>query len=824
VNTEERWQRVSRILSEALDLPESDRGRFLAEVVRQEPALRTEVFALLDEMSQGEPFLEPRTSPEAEPEPIDDIAFGPYRVVGGLGEGGMGVVYLAERSDGQFTRQVAIKRVGRAAPGTDVRRRFRDEREILAGLDHPNIARLLDAGVDAKGVPYLVMEHVQGVRLTSYCADRQLGVRERLSLFLKVCAAVQHAHQHLVIHRDLKPGNILVTPEGEPKLLDFGIAKLLARAPGDATRTVNQALTLDYASPEQVRGDDVTTASDVYSLGVILYELLAEEKPYEVASQSLADAVRIVCEKAPSLPSLKAPAVRRKELAGDLDCITGKALEKAPADRYESVSELAREISAYLDHRPVKARRPSFAYVGWKFVRRHRTGVAVSVAVMLSLVASLGIAVRQARRADMERRRAEARFEDVRRLAGSVLYELHDSIATLPGATPARQILVTRALEYLDRLAGEGSGDLALQRELADAYQRVAQVQGGGVGANLGDTKGAMASFGKALAIRQDLAARNPADPQDTLALAVLDFELAAMQRAQGQASRAEESYLSVASRLDSLLKEGVLPDSQRRRVGAAYQRLAEVQAFQGKHAAALKSAERAAIESEAAWQALPGDALTRSTLAASLYQLGDALADESRYPEALVQVRRGRSLLEPKGPGEALDAQQTRILLYLLHGESTYLGQMGDGTAALRVQERAVAVAKEALRRDPRDRWSQMAVAIASKRLGNALFQAGDTAGSVRHFRQALEITRRAVAEDPQYSAARMEVASAEASLGHALLSQGRPETIAEACASLDRVKAFWTELRAKGELPPGETAELERLPAWGARCRSPH
>jgi eukaryotic-like serine/threonine-protein kinase len=245
VNPSARWSRVSAILSKALDLAEGERSRFVADAIGQEPDLRTEVLELFEELRGTTGFLEePPVAGEAAT-PGGEGSFGPYRLLGELGEGGMGVVHLAERSDGQFTRRVAIKRVGSAAPRADVLRRFRDERQILARLDHPGVARLLDAGVDDGGVPYLVMEHVEGVPLTSYCRERGLAVGERLELFVKICRAVQHAHQNLVIHRDLKPANILVTAAGEPKLLDFGIARVFSDAGGESTETVNRALTLD---------------------------------------------------------------------------------------------------------------------------------------------------------------------------------------------------------------------------------------------------------------------------------------------------------------------------------------------------------------------------------------------------------------------------------------------------------------------------------------------------------------------------------------------------------------------------------------------------
>jgi eukaryotic-like serine/threonine-protein kinase len=530
MTTTQRWSRVSRILSEALDLPEADQAAFLAEAALREPALRTDVFALYEELRRTDEFLEQPTAMAREAAAPSE-AFGSYRVIGELGEGGMGVVYLAERDDGQFVRRVAIKRVEGAGLGPDVLRRVRDEREILARLDHPNIARLLDAGLDDGGVPYLVMEHVEGLPFMACCRERALGVPERLALFLKVCAAVQHAHQHLVVHRDIKPDNILVTPEGEPKLLDFGIAKLLGDGPApEATRTLHPALTLDYASPEQVRGDPVTTASDVYSLGVLLYELLAEVKPYEVSGRSLTEVVRLVCEAVPPPPSAKAAPPRRSELTGDLDSIAAKALEKAPADRYGSVAELAADVAAHLAHLPVKARRPSFAYVGRKFVRRHRTGAGVAALALVGLGAAVGAVVRQGRIAERERALAQQRFEQVRQLAHYVIFDLQDGIAKLPGVTTLRRQMVERSLAYLDSLAtGQTANDPALQMELAAAYQRLGDVLGRIGDANLGDRAGALASYGKARKLLEAVVARHPqqADARRQLGRLLLSLDTA---------------------------------------------------------------------------------------------------------------------------------------------------------------------------------------------------------------------------------------------------------------------------------------------------------
>jgi non-specific serine/threonine protein kinase/serine/threonine-protein kinase len=818
MNEAERWTRVSEILSRALDLPETERTAFLAEAIRNQPLLRTEVLGMFEDLRGVDAFLESSAAP---PATLDD-AFGPYRVLGELGEGGMGIVYLAERSDGQFTRRVAIKRIGRAAPGSELLRRFRDERKILARLDHANIARLLDAGMDTGGVPYLVMEYVEGTPLTSFCRERQLAVARRLKLFLKVCAAVQHAHQNLVIHRDIKPGNLLVTGDGEPKLLDFGIAKLVSGADlDDATRTVHPALTLDYASPEQVRGEPANTSSDVYSLGVVLYELLADTKPYECGSRSVADAVRTVCDFVPPPPSQVAPRERRDSLTGDLDVIVQKAMEKSPSERYSSAADLAADVEAYLEHRPLRARSPSLRYRARKLARRHRVGVAVAASALVLLAAGIAAILWQARVAERERRRAEARFQDVRRLANSVIYELHDAIANLPGATDARHLLVTRALEYLDRLAGEARDDLGLQRELADAYQRIAQVQNSGLGANVGDTRASLESYGKALAIRQSLAARDPADSKDLFGLALVEFELGTLQRATGEIGLAEQSFLSTASRFEALAGEGALPD-QHRRLAAVYQRLAELQTFQGKRDAALGWAEKAHSEAEAGWRERRDDAASRSGLAAASYELAVAQAALGRYADALERTRSARALLEAGLRENPLDAHQTRVLLYVLNGEGEYLRMLGSLPEAVRVREQALEVAEEAWRRDPADRWSQAGVAVAASQLGDVLLEFNDVEDSIRRFRQALGVAKQAFEEDPQYDFARLEAASAEYGLGRALLTSGTADDVAEGCAALRSVHSFWSGRRSEDALPANEAEELDRLADWLARCPS--
>ena len=428
------WPRVEAVLDGALDLPPEDRAPYLDEACAGDDALRAEVERLLraDAAARADEarFLEQPLDPSAlgfaapeEPDLAPGARVGPYRVVREIGRGGMGVVYLALRDDGQFEQEVAVKVV--AQGGTGLRRRFLAERQMLARLAHPNIARLLDGGLTNAGVPYLVMEHVEGEPITAYADRLGLSVDERLRLFLGVCGAVHHAHQRLVVHRDLKPSNILVTPAGQVKLLDFGVAKLLADGAdgadaGDRTRTGGGLMTPEYAAPEQVRGEAATTATDVYALGVLLYELLTGQRAHRLATGSLAEIARVVCDELSPRPSTAVthtagpngsatPAARR--LRGDLDTIVLRALAKEPARRYPSVEALAADLRRHLAHLPVTARPDTPGYRAGRFIRRNRTAVAATAAMLALLVTVVAVyTVRLAAERD-HARRAQAEAE-----------------------------------------------------------------------------------------------------------------------------------------------------------------------------------------------------------------------------------------------------------------------------------------------------------------------------------------------------------------------------------------------------------------------------
>jgi tetratricopeptide (TPR) repeat protein/predicted Ser/Thr protein kinase len=464
------WDEVRELFHAASERRREERGELLA---RADTPVRLEVESLLAAHDEETPFLD-RTVWELldaqQGDRLQGTLIGPYRVERQLGHGGMGTVFLATRDTDEFSQRVAIKLV---RGGEALVQRFRQERQILASLEHPNVTRLIDGGTTSDGLPYLVMEYVEGTPIDQFV--RGLPTNAKLQLFLQLCEAVQYAHRSLVIHRDLKPANVLVTSDGVVKLLDFGIATLQREtAHGDGTST--RVMTPQYASPEQILGRAVTTASDVYSLGVLLYEILTGTRPF--GPQRTADTE---------------PA-RTRAVPRELDAIIARAMEIDPVRRYSSAEAFADDVRRYLAGHPVVARPLTFSYRAAKFVRRNKLVVAAGVVVAIVTAVAFAATLHQMRI-------AERRFDEVRSLARAVVFELHDAIAPLPGSTPARELLVRRALGYLDRLSAESESNAALRMELAGAYLKIGDVQGLPYAPNLGDTAGAMVSYGKALGL-----------------------------------------------------------------------------------------------------------------------------------------------------------------------------------------------------------------------------------------------------------------------------------------------------------------------------------
>lgn len=445
--TPEKWQQVKALFEAALEREPRERGAFLDRAANGDDELLNEVASLLDFDGRAAAFIEapaavavPELFADTQIEPIEGRRIGPYEILKEIGHGGMGAVYLAERADEQYEKKVAIKLVKQGFDNAFIVQRFLGERQILANLDHPNIARLLDGGATRDGSPYLVMEFVDGSPISQYCDSHQLSIAERLKLFRTVCAAVAHAHRNLVIHRDLKPSNVLVTEEGILKLLDFGIAKIFSAEESaqrsDQTATALRLMTPGYASPEQVRGENIATSSDIYSLGVLLYKLLTGHHPYRFAKNLPQEIERVVCEQDPERPSTVVsrteegpstngstavtitpdavstnrhtqPEKLRRLLHGDLDNIVLMAMRKEATRRYSSVDRFSEDIRRHLEGLPVSARADTLAYRSSKFVQRHRAGVAAAALVLFVMIAGTVATAWQARVARRERDKAQ---------------------------------------------------------------------------------------------------------------------------------------------------------------------------------------------------------------------------------------------------------------------------------------------------------------------------------------------------------------------------------------------------------------------------------
>jgi serine/threonine protein kinase/tetratricopeptide (TPR) repeat protein len=807
-------ERVNRIIETALSLAPSERTAYLDAACTDEALRRdVETTIAMRDMSgrlggvtnpEGPTMLQDAetigVSEEEQQKLLDDTQIGPYHVLRRIGQGGMGAVYLAERDD-EFRQQVAIKLVKRGMDSEFVLRRFRNERQILAALNHPNIARLLDGGTTTDGRPYFVMEYIEGKPITEYADQQRLSTAERLQLFQEVCAAVHYAHQNLVIHRDLKPSNILVTADGTPKLLDFGIAKLLnpelAAHTIEATAVAIRLMTPEYASPEQVKGEAITTASDVYSLGVLLYELLTGHRPYRLNSRAPHEVARVVCEEEPQKPSTAVnrtetyptsggtatvtvtpevvsrtrdgnPDKLRRRLAGDLDNIVLMAMRKEPQRRYSSVDQLANDIRRHLAGRPVIARHDTIAYRTTKFVKRHKAGVLAALLIIASLIAGAVTTLQQ-------RARAERRFNDVRQLANSFLFEFHDAIKDLPGSTPARELVVQRALEYLDSLAKEMGSDEQLQRELATAYQKVGDVQGNPLDANLGDTAGARASYQKALAIRQALVKKNPSSIEDRRDLSVIYMRIGELEWRTGETKPALEAYQQGIRIGEALLGADQLDLPASRELWRGYRNLAYTQATAGDFATGLETLRKGKALGERLLAAHPEDPDLRHDMSATLTYEGRAQGEMGDLAGALETFQKALAIDEQLAAAEpnSVMFKKSVALSYMDIGD--VYNHMDNARAAADSYRRGYAMMEQVAAADPADAQAQRNVASAQINLGRALVRLNQYDEALQAEQRAIAIYERIATMEPGNGFAQAEVAYSRIQLTYALAKAGK-------------------------------------------------
>jgi eukaryotic-like serine/threonine-protein kinase len=527
------WLKIKEVFNQTLDLPGNKRDIFLANY---DFSVQKEVRELLISHEEAEEFIN-------EPAAVEfglsqDLNIGQtiadYKIIAPIGVGGMGSVYLAERIG--FEQKVAIKLIKRGMDTRAVLKRFKLERQILSKLNHPNIAKLLDGGETPEGLPYFALEYIEGETIVKFCENHQFDVNERLELFQKVCDAVNYAHKNLIVHRDIKPSNIIVTSDGTPKLLDFGIAKLLDNGT-DNTATIGRMFTPEYASPEQINGLPITTATDVYSLGVVLYELLSGVRPFTSKSRNYGEIANLILTQEPVRPSsvvlshsrsqsvngqtsenqgqktkdeglttFRNPQSAVRNLQGDLDNIILKALRKEPESRYQSASDFSNDISRHLKGLPVTATADSKRYRFTKFVRRHKQGVAISAFVSLLIFAISGIAIYQGIAAVRERDKANRRFEKLRDTAKLLMNDTRDSLFKIPGTISVRNILTAKSVDLLDSLYDESSTDVDFLSELAASYEKLCNSQNW----QLRDFANAEKSGNKAVEIRRKIITLEP--------------------------------------------------------------------------------------------------------------------------------------------------------------------------------------------------------------------------------------------------------------------------------------------------------------------------
>ncbi len=824
----EAWPRVKEILDAALDVPTGERGAFIASRCAGDEALRREVESLASVSESGWSFIESPAGGRVAalfedwvpPSRVGE-RIGAYQVLSELGHGGMGMVYLARRADDEFQKTVAIKLIRPGMASDFALQRFRSERQISASLEHPNIARLLDGGATPGGEPYFVLEYIEGEPLIEYCDRRRLTVADRLRLFDDVCAAVQYAHQNLVVHRDIKPSNILVTSEGVPKLMDFGIAKLLqpdgAPAADGETGTFLRMMTPDYASPEQIRGERITTSSDVYALGVVLYELLVGRKPYHVTGPEPAELLRVVCERDPEKPSV---ASGSRELRGDLDAIVLKAMRKEPEHRYASVGELAADLRRYRTGAPVLARRGTFSYRAAKFARRHR--VALAGVALLALVLAGGVlaTLREARRARAAEARAQRRFDDVRRLASSFLFEFHDAIRDLPGSTPARALIVKRALEYLDDLARESAGDRALRRELAGAYLKVGDVQGNAFMANLGDVPGALQSYGKAIALLEPVVAAGGATDAEQATLATAYLTGGGIRLVAGDAREA------VAMAEKGLpLRKGLAA----RHPGdpAAARDLAQAWQFYGFYLTAAERPDEAfealgkqAEILRARLAAAPKDRAARRSLGQNLYLTGEALRSRGDAEGALKAFDEAVVLGEGLRKEDPSSIQLQRDLAYTYTAVGGFYEARSDHPAALENFQKALGLFESMAAADAKSVDGRLGVAMTRHNIGLQRAGLHDASGALKEYEEARRLYEPMVAADPSNAWVEGSLADLYLAIGKALEELGR-DPGDEPCALFLRSNGIYERLRAAGRLSSLSAEGSAEAAAAARRCR---
>ena len=864
-----RWAQIETLFLTSVELPAEERDAFLREQCPTDPQLREEVLSLLRHETSDEPPLldaihASAASLLADDSPIGRI-LGPYRIERELGRGGMAVVYLAVRADGAFQKRVAIKLIKRGMDTASVIERLRRERRILAALEHPSIARLLDGGATPDGRPWIAMEYIEGLPISRFCEENGLSIEERCLLIEKVCGAVAYAHRNLVVHRDLKPSNILILPDGSPKLLDFGIAKVLREdEPGEEPLTRGPAppLTPEYASPEQIQGAVLTTASDVYSLGVVLYELLTGERPYQVANGNLRAMERAIRGAEPRKPStLEAlPSRTRRRLAGDLDNIVLMALRQDVSRRYGSAEQLAEDLRRHLKGLPVQARRDTLVYRAGKFVRRNRTAVAAGFLLAASVIAGAAIDIRQAYA-------ARQRFDELRAFARTVLVDLHAQLSDIPGTAKARQTLVSYVDDYLKRVAAQHAGDdKALATEFATTYLRLGEMQGStrdavasfengrrlldrkrGAGAlsgpdslvlarlrgregstllDLGRTPEGVANLTASAELARGLETTSGWNAEAALVRAFAGWRLGRLYRMQNHLPEAEEQARMAIAAAEEAVGRGVRTKEVYETLTGARNVLASVQRREGHWQEGMQTYRQVLADTEQRAQAEPASASLQREMARSHQILGDMVVRMPAHDEDEVRyhVRSAIRIAERLTAADPFDkAAQSDLAQYLSSGAET-LNRPEEAEETLGYLRRALPIMETLLKSEPGDGDLLLYYALTEADMGEFLGRRGAPGQAIPWLRRGLADLTRLAARDSANTLNLLEFIKVQEwlSLNLARLGQA-PEAVALVRDSVARARSLAEDPAATAEswreLPRAYAAMADTCAALGRR-----
>jgi non-specific serine/threonine protein kinase/serine/threonine-protein kinase len=753
--SQEYFARLDRLFQQALELPAGEaREAFLLSSKSVNPELVEDVCRLLerDEIVQQAGQATPQAFPH----------FGPYHAREVIGRGGMGTVYRATREDGEVTMEVAVKSISSPIWSSVLGERFRRERQILAQLRHPQIAAFLDGGVGEDGLPYLVMELVNGRPIDAYCDAERLGLRRRLQIFLEVCAAVDFAHRQLIVHRDIKPSNLLVTATGEPKLLDFGLARSMElTAPQQDNPTL--FFTPLYSSPEVLRGKPAAVTDDVYSLGILLYRLLIGARPFDSAGSTPAEIVDSVLHSEPrrasavlrTMEPAKAAKVAearsetagnlRRMLEGDLDAIALRSVAVSATERYGSVAEFAADVSRHLEGRPVRAVAGGWTYRARKFVSRYKIPVAAAVVVVLSLSAGVVATLLEAREARMQRATSERQFQDARGLIRYMMFELQNSIEKLPGSTPIKADMVKHSLDYLDQIAAEKSTDDSLRVDTAEGYTELADVLGHPLRPNLGKAEQAREIYGKAIALLEPVVLRNPQDERARRALGRARLMLGMSLIFYRQWDKGGKLVESAASDLVKMADASPQDFAMQRAASDALESLGVAKSqpdgyTSGGHEDATIDLKKSIDYANAALRLKPGDPETVSQLATSYNRLAlqtqthDRPAAANYFSEAISALDK---LPEEDRQSAPIRSRRAQVLL----GMGWNLGSMGKFDEGIAAINEARTMMEQLGAEDPQNRIYPQARASIYRNLGVIEDYAGRTEAALAAYKTAISI-----------------------------------------------------------------------------------